>query len=37
MLLIKDYVLIVMNTLDIENHLVFIVVSTAAAATTADT
>jgi hypothetical protein len=37
MLLIKDYVLMVMNTLDIENLLVYTVVSTAAVATTVDT
>ncbi len=37
MLLIKDYALTVMNTLDTENQLVFIVVSTAAVAITVDT
>ena len=37
MLLIKDYVQMGMNTLDIGNHLVFTAVSTAAVATTADT
>jgi hypothetical protein len=37
MLLIKDYALMVMNTLGIGNQLVFTVVSTAAVATTVDT
>ena len=37
MLLIKGYVLMVMNTLDIENQHVYTAVSTAAEAITADT
>jgi hypothetical protein len=37
MLLIKGYALMGMNTLDIENHLVYTAVSTVVMAITADT